>query len=75
MNETFQIYFATSVRNSNCDLGEREVRHLDGSNGTWEFARGEGGMCSFQFLAAMEEKNFPTKGSFYSEKAIRFSNL
>ena len=29
MNETFQIYFATSVRNSNCDLGEREVRHLD----------------------------------------------
>ena len=63
MNETFQIYFATSVRNSNCDLGERVVRHLDVGPTEPAICQGVGGggICPFQFLVAMEENTFSSK--------------
>jgi hypothetical protein len=47
MNETFQIYFATSVRSSNCDLGEGVVRHLDVGPTELGICQGEGERGAF----------------------------
>ena len=73
MNETFQIFFATSVRNSNCDLGEREVRHLDvGPTEPGNLPWGRGACAPSNFLLLWKKKIFPLKVASIQKKQFVF---
>ena len=75
MNETFQIYFATSVRNSNCDLGERVVRHLDVEPTEPAICQGGGGaFAPSNFWLLWKKKNFHLQMSFMATTAPRVSS-